>query len=307
VRLLGALRTLGAEVDDGDRGTLPFTLRGAGGIAGGEVTIDASASSQFVSGLLLAGARYDKGVTVHHDGRPVPSLPHVEMTVAMLRDAGVGVDDTEPNTWRVEPGPIEALDLDIEPDLSNAAPFLAAALATRGTVTVTGWPPHTTQPGDALRDLLGRMGAQVTLDGRGLTVSAGPRLLGLDADLHDVGELTPVLAALCALARTPSHLRGIAHLRGHETDRLAALATELTAIGGDVTEHQDGLEIRPATLHAGVVHSYDDHRMAQAGALLGLVVPGIEVENVATTSKTLPDFVGQWDALLGRSPEGEQV
>ena len=307
VRLLGALRTLGAEVDDGDRGTLPFTLRGAGGIAGGEVTIDASASSQFVSGLLLAGARYDKGVTVHHDGRPVPSQPHVEMTVAMLRDAGVGVDDTEPNTWRVEPGQIEPLDLDIEPDLSNAAPFLAAALATRGTVTVTGWPPHTTQPGDALRDLLGRMGAQVTLDGRGLTVAAGPRLLGLDADLHDVGELTPVLAALCALARTPSHLRGIAHLRGHETDRLSALATELTAIGGDVTEHQDGLEIRPATLHAGVVHSYDDHRMAQAGALLGLVVPGIEVENVATTSKTLPDFVGQWDALLGRSPEGAQV
>ncbi|TQS42290.1 3-phosphoshikimate 1-carboxyvinyltransferase [Cryptosporangium phraense] len=297
-RLLDALRALGADIDDGGRASLPFTVAGTGTLPGGEVTIDASASSQFVSGLLLSGARYEKGVTVHHDGKPVPSLPHIDMSVAMLRAAGVTVDDSEANTWRVEPGPIAGLDLDIEPDLSNAAPFLAAALATGGRVTVTGWPVRTTQAGDALRDLLARMGAEVTLDARGLTVAAGDRLLGLDADLHDVGELTPVLAALAALAETPSRLRGVAHLRGHETDRLAALATELNNLGGQVTETEDGLAIEPRPLHGGVFGSYSDHRMAQAGVLLGLVVDGIAVENVATTGKTMPTFTTVWTDLV---------
>lgn len=297
-RLLEALRGLGAEIDDDGRAALPFTVAGKGSLPGGSVTIDASASSQFVSGLLLSGARYDKGVVIHHDGKPVPSLPHIDMTVAMLRDAGVAVDDAEPNTWRVEPGPIAPLDLDVEPDLSNAAPFLAAALATGGSVTVTGWPARTTQPGDALRDLFARMGAEVTLDARGLTVAAGDRLTGLDADLHDVGELTPVLAALAALAETPSRLRGVAHLRGHETDRLAALATELNGLGGAVTETEDGLAIEPRPLRGGVFGSYDDHRMAQAGALIGLTVDGIAVQNVATTGKTMPTFTTVWTELV---------
>ena len=297
-RLIEALRGLGAEISDGGRAALPFTLAGSGSLPGGDVTIDASASSQFVSGLLLSGARYEKGLTVQHDGKPVPSLPHIEMTVAMLRDARVTVDDSEPNTWRVEPGPIAPLDLDIEPDLSNAAPFLAAALATGGAVTVTGWPSRTTQPGDALRDLLAQMGASVTLDGRGLTVAAGERLTGLDADLHEVGELTPVLAALAALADSPSQLRGIAHLRGHEADRLAAMATELNRLGSDVDETEDGLAIRPRPLHGGVFGSYDDHRIAQAGALLGLVVDGVEVENIATTAKTMPTFTQVWTDLV---------
>ncbi|MFG1928310.1 3-phosphoshikimate 1-carboxyvinyltransferase [Cryptosporangium sp. NPDC048952] len=296
-RLIEALRGLGAEIADDDRAALPFTVAGTGSLPGGSVTIDASASSQFVSGLLLSGARYDKGVVVHHDGKPVPSLPHIDMTVAMLRDAGVTVDDSEPNTWRVEPGPIAPLDLDIEPDLSNAAPFLAAALATGGSVTVTGWPARTTQPGDALRDLFTQMGARVTLDDRGLTVAAGDRLVGLDADLHDVGELTPVLAAVAALAETPSRLRGVAHLRGHETDRLAALATELNNLGGAVTETDDGLAIEPRPLHGGVFGSYDDHRMAQAGVLIGLAVDGVAVQNVATTGKTMPTFTTVWTEL----------
>ena len=299
-RLIDALRGLGAEIADDGRAALPFRVAGLGYLPGGSVTIDASASSQFVSGLLLSGARYEKGVTVHHDGKPVPSLPHIEMTVGMLRDAGVTVDDSEPNSWRVEPGPITALDLDIEPDLSNAAPFLGAALATGGTVTITGWPARTTQPGDALRDLLAQMGAEVTLDaGRGLTLAAGPRLTGLDADLHEVGELTPVLAALAALADSPSRLRGVAHLRGHEADRLAALATELNRLGGDVDETADGLAIRPRPLHGGVFGSYDDHRLAQAGALLGLVVDGVAVENIATTGKTMPTFTTVWSNLVG--------
>lgn len=298
-RLITALRSLGATIDDDGREALPFAIAGTGALAGGRVVIDASASSQFVSALLLSGARYDNGVTVVHEGGPVPSLPHIEMTVAMLRTAGVAVDDSTKNTWIVSPGPVVAADRVIEPDLSNAAPFLAAAMVAGGSVTVPNWPSQTTQPGDALRDLFAQMGATVSLEGGELTVAAGDRLSGLDADLHDVGELTPVLAALCALADSPSQLRGVAHLRGHETDRLAALAKELNALGGDVTETADGLEIRPRKLHGSVFASYDDHRMAQAGALIGLAVDGVTVENIAATTKTLPDFPGMWAQLLG--------
>lgn len=293
--ILGALRTLGVSVE-GD--ALPFRLRGAGSVPGGVVTVDASSSSQFVSALLLAGARYEAGVDVRHSGAPVPSLPHIEMTVTMLREHGVEVDDSEPDRWVVAPSSIKAVDHDIEPDLSNAAPFLALAAVTGGTMTVRDWPRTTTQAGDALRDLLAAMGCEVRLDEAGLTVAGPERLLGLDADLHDVGELTPVVAALAALATTPSHLRGIAHIRGHETDRLAALATELGALGADVTEHEDGLSLRPATLHGGVFHTYADHRMAHAGVVVGAAVDGVLVENVGTTSKTFTDFAPFWASLV---------
>lgn len=293
--VLNALRALGADIT-GD--TLPFTVHGTGALAGGTVTIDASASSQFVSGLLLSGARYTSGVTVHHDGKPVPSMPHIEMTVAMLREAGVEVDDTEPNTWRVAPGPIAGHDWDIEPDLSNATPFLAAAAVTGGVVTIPGWPSSTTQPGDGIRDVLTEMGATVTLGESGLTVAASGSLSGVDTDLHDIGELTPTIAALAVLAEGPSRLRGIAHLRGHETDRLAALVNEIGALGGDAEETEDGLIIRPRPLHGGPWRAYADHRMATAGAIIGLVVPGVEIDDIATTSKTLPDFPGMWQRML---------
>jgi 3-phosphoshikimate 1-carboxyvinyltransferase len=296
--LLRALRTLGADVDDGGRGSLPFVVRGRGLVPGGSVTVDASTSSQYVSGLLLAGARYERGVTVQHVGKPMPSEPHVEMTVAMLREAGVVVDD-EPNTWRVEPGPIAPLEIDIEPDLSNAAPFLAAALVTGGSVRVPSWPERTTQPGSALPELLALLGADCRLDGTGLSVRGTGEIRGIDVDLRDMGELTPVVAAVAALADSTSRLRGVAHLRGHETDRLAALATELTALGGDVAETVDGLAIQPRPLEGGVFRAYADHRMAQAGAVLGLAVDGIEVDDIASTSKTMPDFVGLWSHMLG--------
>jgi 3-phosphoshikimate 1-carboxyvinyltransferase len=211
----------------------------------------------------------------------------------------VDVDDSEPSRWRVAPGPVKPLDHLIEPDLSNAGPFLALAAATGGSVTVRDWPHATTQAGDALRDLLGRLGCTVRLGDEGLTVTGGGHLEGLDADLHDVGELTPVLAALCALADGPSYLRGIAHIRGHETDRLSALATELRGLGADVTERPDGLELRPASLHGGLFHTYADHRMAHAGAVLGAVVDGVELDDVAATSKTFPDFPGVWSRVLG--------
>lgn len=293
--ILDALRVLGVSVQ-GD--ALPFSLHGTGSVPGGVVTVDASSSSQFVSALLLAGARYDAGIDVRHDGKPVPSLPHIEMTVDILREHGVAVDDGEPNRWVVAPGPVKAVDHVIEPDLSNAAPFLALAAVSGGTVTVRDWPRATTQAGDALRDLLARMGCTVALTDDGLSVTGPGELLGLDADLHDVGELTPVVAALCALATTPSHLRGIGHIRGHETDRLAALATELGALGADVTEHADGLSLRPAALRGGTFHTYADHRMAHAGVVVGAAVDGVTVENVATTAKTFTDFAPFWASLF---------
>ena len=296
--MLGALRALGVQLDDEGRGRLPFSLHGTGSVKGGTVVLDASASSQFVSALLLAGARYDEGVDVIHDGKPVPSLPHIDMTVHALRHHGVEVVDDEPDRWRVSPGPVRAADAAIEPDLSNAAPFLAVGAVTGGTVTVRDWPRETTQAGDRLRDILALMGADVLLDDAGLHVTGPGRLQGVDLDLRDVGELTPAVAALAALAESPSVLRGVAHIRGHETDRLTALATELGRLGGDVTERADGLAIRPAALHGGRFRTYADHRMAHAAVILGLAVPGVLVEDVATTSKTFPDFPGAWSALF---------
>jgi 3-phosphoshikimate 1-carboxyvinyltransferase len=293
--ILGALRTLGVDVPGN---SLPFTVHGSGSVRGGTVVVDASASSQFISALLLAGARYDEGVDVRHDGKPVPSLPHIDMTVAMLREHGVDVDDSDANRWRVAPGPIRPVDHLIEPDLSNAAPFLALAAVAGGSVTVRDWPRQTTQAGDALRDILTAMGCDVAFVDEGLRVTGSGTLLGIDVDLHDVGELTPAVAALCALAEAPSHLRGIGHIRGHETDRLAALARELGGLGAKVTEHADGLSIEPAPLHGGVFHTYADHRMAHAGVIVGAAVEDVLVEDVATTGKTFPDFAGFWSGLV---------
>ncbi|MDR7328708.1 3-phosphoshikimate 1-carboxyvinyltransferase [Corynebacterium guangdongense] len=296
--ILDALRDLGADID-GD--TLPFTVHGAGAIEGGTVEIDASGSSQFVSGLLLAGARFDKGLTVRHTGDSLPSTPHIDMTIEMLRDAGVtGSRSEDGRSWTVEPGVIRARDWAIEPDLSNATPFLAAAAVTGGRVTVKDWPETTTQPGDAIRDILTRMGCTVERVGGDLQVSgpADGRLTGVDMDMGDVGELTPTVAALAACASTPSRLTGVAHLRGHETDRLAALTAEITGLGGDCTELEDGLLIQPAELHGGLWHAYADHRMATAGAIIGLVVEGVEVDDIASTSKTMPDFPGMWSGMI---------
>src|SRR5690606_6293498 len=296
--IITALRALGAEIDDGGRGALPFTVRGTGAVQGGRVTIDASGSSQLVSGLLLAAPRFDKGVEVRHEGPPVPSAPHLAMTVHMLREAGASVE-TDRDLWRVAPGPLRGREWAIEPDLSNAAQFLGAALVTGGRVTVPGWPSETTQPGDALRGLLAAMGAEVSLGPDGLTVrGSGGGFSGPDADLPAVGALTPVRAAIASRADSPSRLTGSAHLRGHETDRLAALVTEINGLGGDVRELPDGLEIRPRPLRGGVFRTYDDHRMVMAAAVLGLAVPGIEVENPGTVGKTLPYFTESWASML---------
>ena len=301
-QIISALRDLNVEIDDDNRGTLPFTVVGKGFVPGGSVTIDASESSQFVSALLLAGCRYDAGVSIIHSGSALPSMPHIDMSVEVLRELGIRVDvdvkDSTSASWKVHPGVPRSFNVTVEPDLSNAAPFLATALVCGGSVTIPDWPTQTTQAGDALVNLLPQLGATVTRDGNDLVVTGGSEITGIDVDLHDVGELTPVIAALCALATGPSTLRGIAHLRGHETDRLAALVTEITKLGGIASETPDGLHIEPAKLHGGQFATYSDHRMAMAGAVLGLAIPGLVIEDIATTGKTLPNFSNLWQEMV---------
>ncbi|MFP3988040.1 3-phosphoshikimate 1-carboxyvinyltransferase [Streptomyces sp. E11-3] len=301
--VIDALRGLGARIDDDGRGALPMTVRGGGALEGGQIEIDASSSSQFVSALLLSAPRFNQGVEVRHVGGRLPSMPHIRMTVDMLRAVGAQVDAPEsggePNVWRVTPGALLGRDLVIEPDLSNAQPFLAAALITGGRVTIPDWPERTTQPGDALREIFTEMGGSCELTEQGLTFTGSGAIHGIDVDLGEVGELTPGIAAVAALADSPSTLRGVAHLRLHETDRLAALTKEINELGGDVTETADGLHIRPRRLHGGIFHTYHDHRMATAGAIIGLAVKDVQIENVATTAKTLPDFPDLWTDMLG--------
>ena len=297
--VIKALEELGISIEHEGRYSLPLKLHGTGNIPGGALTIDASASSQFLSALLLVAPSFDNGIVATHKGSSLPSMPHIEMTVDMLRNFGAQVDvDQAGQSWTVKPGTLHGQDLVIEPDLSNAAPFLSLAMVCGGSVTIADWPKRTTQPGDQLRGILSQMGANVSFSDQGLTLTGNGTIHGIDIDLHDVGELTPSIAALSALADSPSHLRGIAHLRLHETDRLAALTHEINSLGGNVVEEESALHITPAPLHGGVFHTYDDHRLATAGAVLGLVVPGIEVENIATTRKTLPDFPGLWSSLL---------
>ena len=323
--LLDGLRQLGVDVPcEGDQAdALPFTVQSPGlaqhpveGSAIPEVCIDASASSQFVSAFLLVAPRLPQGLVIRHVGDAVPSVPHIEMTVETLRELGVRVESSpEQYTWVVRPGAIRGFKKTIEPDLSNAGPFLAAATVTGTSVTIPDWPapagdgqPGTTQGGDMWRELLPAVGATVSYSEKGLTVTGSPAVGGEREyvfDLARCGELAPTLAAICALLPARTELRGIAHLRGHETDRLKALRVEINRLGGSAHELDDGLVIdapvqRAATNAAVTVRTYEDHRMATFAAVLGLRVPGVVVENIATTAKTLPDFVGLWNNMLGQ-------
>jgi len=308
--ILAALRGLGADIEDDGRGAVPFTVRGRGAVRGGTVTLDASASSQLVSGLLLAAPRFAEGVEIRHEGPPVPSAPHIAMTVRMLAAAGADVSaeaaagDPRPDAWRVRPGRLDLGAITVEPDLSNAGPFLAAALVTAGTIEVPGWPRESLQAAGPILDVLGRMGARAEVGEQGLNISGTGAIHGIGADLRDVAELAPVLTALAALADGPSVFTGLAHTRGHETDRLAALAKEINALGGDVTELPDGLAVSPRPLHAAgePFDSYDDHRMVMAAAVLGLVVPGLQVAGAQTVGKTFPGFRDVWLSMLGLAP-----
>ena len=298
--VIQALEELGIEIDHGGRYALPLTIHGKGEIAGGEISIDASQSSQFLSSLLLVAPRMKNGLTIHNVGKTLPSMPHVEMTLSMLKERGIKVERPNENTWRVEAGAIQGIRTLIEPDLSNAAPFLGAAMIAGGSVTIKDWPKTTTQPGDQLREIFAEMGAQfskkrgTTSQVEDVTITGTGSINGIDIDLHDVGELTPSIAAVALFAHSPSHLRGIGHLRLHETDRLEALTKEFNNLGGKVIAHDDSLEIFPAPLHGGTFQTYEDHRLATAAAMIALKVPDIRVVNIETTSKTFPDFPGLW-------------
>jgi 3-phosphoshikimate 1-carboxyvinyltransferase len=306
--ILAALRRLGVSIDDGGRGAAPFTVHGRGSVRGGRVVVDASGSSQLVSGLLLAAPRFDEGIEVRHEGPPVPSAPHIAMTVRMLRAAGASVEEVSvaggrPEAWLVRPGRLDLGSVTVEPDLSNAGPFLAAALVTGGTVTIPDWPRDSLQAAGPILDVLGQMGARSSFSEVGLVVSGSGRVRGITADLRDVNELAPVLTAAATMADSPSVFTGLAHTRTHETDRLAAMAKEVNALGGDITELPDGLEIRPKPLHAGEPFgTYDDHRMVMAAAVLGLAVPGLRVAGAGTVAKTFPDFTAVWAAMLEQRP-----
>ena len=293
---IDSLRKLGVSVSaEGDG--LPFSISSSGRVQGGELSIDASASSQFVSGLLLAGARYEKGLLIHHSGESVPSLPHIDMTLVCLAQRGVSAKSAGESSWRVEPGAIAGIEIEIEPDLSNAGPFLAAALVTDSQVNIP-WPENTTQVGDQFRKLLSEMGAEVEYKNKQLSVRGTGKILGIQADLSEAGELVPTIAAIAALASTPSELTGISHLRGHETDRLAALVAEINGIGGRAIELADGIKIEPSKLTGGLWKTYEDHRMATAGAIIGLRVAGIEIQDISVTSKTMPNFSQLWQEML---------
>ena len=312
--VLEALRQLGAQIEDGGRAAVPFTVHGRGAVRGGTVVLDASGSSQLVSGLLLAAPRFDEGIEVRHEGPPVPSAPHIAMTVRMLRAAGASVEELasgpsgsgRPDAWRVRPGRLGLGSVTVEPDLSNAGPFLAAALVTGGTITIPDWPRDSLQAAGEILDVLSQMGARYSVGPDGLTISGTGRIHGVTADLRDVAELAPVLTAVAAVAESPSVFTGLAHTRAHETDRLAALAKEINALGGDITELPDGLQIRPRALGAeaagGPFGTYDDHRMVMAAAVLGLAVPGLRVAGAQTVAKTFPDFMDVWASMPGLTP-----
>lgn len=311
--IIQALRDLGLEVDDQGLGALPFTLHSPGSVSHQKISIDASGSSQFLSALLLVACRFEGGLTISHQGKPIPSMPHIEMTLELMRQVGITVDSSQQMSWTVAPGSFPGFEVTVEPDLSNAGPFLAAALVTGASVSIPHWPAQTTQGGNHWLEILPQFGAQLRLEDGQLTVT-GPQggsqagFPGLDLDLSEAGELAPTLAALMALSPEPSRIRGIAHLRGHETDRLAALTQEIYRLGGQAEEREDGIEILAPVSRGALMQTYQDHRMATAAAIIGLAQQGVVVENVATTSKTLPNFTGLWQAMIDQwlSPEGQQ-
>lgn len=333
--VLEGLRQLGVQVDcEQGENALPFVLRSPGlasveGVSEAPVVrIDASTSSQFVSALLLMAPRLPQGMVLVHEGSSVPSIPHIQMTVEALRQMGIRVQEHYPNQgdkaeggeyrWTVHPGSFPGFEMTIEPDLSNAGPFLAAAVVTGESVTIPHWPAPaadssagTTQVGDMWRELLPALGARVSYAEGRLTVT-GPRELpegDFSFDLSAGGELAPTMAAACAFVNGRVELTGIAHLRGHETDRLAALAAEINRLGGTAHDTADSLVIEaplPATAEAAPVlaRTYDDHRMATFAAIIGLRRPNVVVQNVATVAKTMPEFTAMWEDMLAQWQTG---
>jgi 3-phosphoshikimate 1-carboxyvinyltransferase len=285
-----AVRRLGATVDDGaDRGHLPVTV--AGPAAGGTVALSGDVSSQFLSGLLLAGPRFEHGVSVELTTGLV-SRPYVAMTAGVMRAFGATVT----GEWSVAPTGYRAATYAIEPDASAATYFLAAAAICGGRVRVAGLHRNALQGDVAFADVLGRMGADVRWADDAVEVRGTGALHGIDVDLGDLSDTAQTLAAVAVFADSPTRVTGIGFIRGKETDRIAAVVHELRRCGVEASEEPDGFVLHPGTPHPAVVQTYDDHRMAMSFALLGLRVPGIEIADPGCVAKTFP---GYWDALEG--------
>ncbi|MFU0663421.1 3-phosphoshikimate 1-carboxyvinyltransferase [Gardnerella vaginalis] len=311
--VLDGLEQLGARVEyHGEVGFLPFTVTPPSReILKNNfkkiVRIDSSSSSQFISALLLVGSRIPGGLELEHIGETLPSMPHIRMTMDDICKAGGTTTMTSNAIWHVKESKITLANaVTIEPDLSNAAPFLGAALIAGGSVSIPNWPLSTTQPGGLLPEILEKMGAKISFEKTGddagiMRVESDGEIKAIPhLDLSAAGEIAPSIAAILAFADGPSELHGIAHLRGHETNRLQALVKELNRVGIVAKELEDGIRIEPSNhiMHGEVMETYADHRMATFAAMLGLRIENIRVKNIATTRKTIPDFPGMWHKML---------
>jgi 3-phosphoshikimate 1-carboxyvinyltransferase len=293
--LLAALHQLGVRADsEAGNGCPPVVVEGRG-LAGGMVRIRGDVSSQFLSGLLMAAAAAAGDLAIHLDG-PLVSVPYVAMTVAMMRQWGLRVDAGEDRF--LVPGNQHTIlsYYSIEPDASAASYFWAAAAVAGGEVAVPGLSTASLQGDVRFLDLLEQMGCRVARTEAGTTVQGG-RLTGIDVDMNDISDTVMTLGVVACFADAPTTIRNVGHVRHKETDRLAALATELRRLGAAVEERRDGLTITPRPLQGTVVETYNDHRMAMSLALVGLRVPGMVLSGPACVAKTYPGYFDDLERL----------
>jgi 3-phosphoshikimate 1-carboxyvinyltransferase len=290
--LVDALRQLGAVIEiEGRRGCPPLLVRG-GGLRGGRATIDASRSSQFVSAILLVGPYAERDLELHLKDGVLVSRPYVDLTLRTMRTFGAEAGWSDAGALWVRAGrPYRGRTQRIEPDASSAAYAFAAAAIAGGRVRVPGLSADSAQADLRLLELLERMGCGVSHRGDEVEVTGPPeRLHGLEVDMNESPDAVVALAVVCLFADGPSTIRNVAQLRLHETDRLAALETELRRLGARAEAGPDWLRIEPGPLHGAEIETYDDHRLAMAFALAGLRVPGIAIRDPGCVAKTWPDF-----------------
>lgn len=293
--LLAALESLGARIEDADDGRLPVRF-GPATLRGGTVRIPASASSQFVSGLLLCAPTLPVGLEIELTG-DIVSAPYLEMTVAVMRRFGARVETDSHRRYLVEPGGYRATELAVEPDASTASYFFAAAAACGGRVGVVGLGADSIQGDTAFVDVLEGMGATVARGADRIEVRGPETLTGIEVSMRDCSDTAPTLAAIAPLAEGTVRVREIGFIRAKESDRIAAVVAELGRLGVEATDDGDGFTVVPGTPHGGVVETYDDHRIAMAFTVLGLAVPGVRIADPECVTKTFPAFFDAVDAL----------
>ena len=306
--LLTALAGLGVRAES-TRGTgCPPVAVHAAGLAGGKATVRGDVSSQFLSGLLLAGPKAASDLVLTVDG-PLVSEPYIRMTLAVMRSFGAAVEENDLRTFRIAaPRPYRALRYEIEPDASAASYFWAAAAIAGGSVKVAGLTRDSLQGDVRFCECLAQMGCRVAYEPDGVRVEGGP-LVGVDVDMNDISDTVQTLSVVALFAKGPTTIRGVAHIRHKETDRISALAAELRRLGATVEEREDGLQIEGAgnelqRLHGAALDTYDDHRMAMSLALAGLKIPGVVINHPDCTAKTYPGFFADLDRVTTGASRG---